>query len=171
MDNQGIEARTLLYFENLCDRDWIECISSESIHCFCGQADDFARVQKRYRLHPLAGGNDFCFHFGTRWAITASVCFFRNASNFLRAPSWETARMLTASSAAPPAPAIITRNPLSAALRAKSAVASGLRCAERILCSLGTASSSRSWTEWRMVSQSDVLPMTTATNAEDFDIA
>src|SRR6266513_5928966 len=73
--------------------------------------------------------------------------------------------------AAPPAPAIITRIPRSAALRAKSVVASGLRCAERILCSLGTASSSRSWTEWRIVSQSDALPMTTATNAGDFDLA
>src|SRR6266513_6103854 len=100
MEKQGNEARTLLYFENLCDRDWIECISSESIHCFCGQADDFARLQKCYRLHPLAGGNDFCFHFGTRWASTASVCFFRNTSSFLRTPSSETARMLTASSAA-----------------------------------------------------------------------
>src|SRR5438034_5284170 len=73
--------------------------------------------------------------------------------------------------AAPPAPAIITRIPRSAALRAKSVVASGLRWAERILCSLGTASSSRSWTEWRIVSQSDALPMTTATNAGDFDLA
>src|SRR5213082_1467717 len=100
MDNQGIEARAFFCFENLCDRDRIDCVSSESIHCFCRQADHFASAQERYRLHPLAGGNDFCFHFGTRWAITASVCFFRNASSFLRTPSSETARILTASSPA-----------------------------------------------------------------------
>src|SRR5947208_15421019 len=100
MDDQGVEARAFFCFENLCDRDRIECVSSESIHCFCRQADHFASAQERYRLQPLAGGNDFCFHFGTRWASTASVCFFRNASNFLRASSSETARMLTASSAA-----------------------------------------------------------------------
>src|SRR5437667_1132961 len=65
---------------------------------------------------------------------------------------------------------MITRNPRSAAFRAKSAVASGVRCAERTLCSLGTPSSSSSSTEWRIVSQSDLLPMITATSAEDFDL-
>src|SRR5207244_11007689 len=65
---------------------------------------------------------------------------------------------------------MITRNPRSAAFRAKSAVASGVRCAERTLCSLGTPSSSSSATEWRIVSQSDLLPMITATSAEDFDL-
>src|SRR5207248_8591074 len=73
--------------------------------------------------------------------------------------------------AAPSPPVIITRVHRLAGLRAKSVVPSGLRCAERILCSLGTPSSSRSWTEWRIVSQSDALPMTTATNAGDFDFA
>ena len=66
VDNQRIEARALLCFENLCYCDRIECVSSEAVNCFCRQADDFARMQKRYRLRALEGGNDFRFHFGTR---------------------------------------------------------------------------------------------------------
>src|SRR5205807_7061068 len=50
-----------------------------------------------------------------------------------------------------------------AALRANSAVASGVRWAERTRDSLGTPSSSSVSTAWRIVSQSDLLPITTAT--------
>src|SRR5437667_11171133 len=49
-------------------------------------------------------------------------------------------------------------------------VASGVRWAERTWDSLGTPSSSSISAEWRIVSQSDLLPMTIATSAlEDFD--
>jgi len=75
--------------------------------------------------------------------------------------------MTPARCAAPPAPAMITRNPRSAALRANSAVASGVRWAESTRDSLGTPRSSSVWTAWRIVSQSDLLPITTAT--KDFD--
>src|SRR5687768_1907938 len=61
----------------------------------------------------------------------------------------------------------MTRRPRSAALRAKSAVASGVRWAERTWDSLAMPRLSRVSTQWRMVSQSEALPMMTATS-EDF---
>src|SRR6267378_797676 len=73
------------------------------------------------------------------------------------------AAITPAKCAAPPAPAIITRSPRSPALRANSAVASGVRWAESTRDSLGTPSSLRVSTAWRIVSQSDLLPITTAT--------
>src|SRR5947209_18178658 len=57
----------------------------------------------------------------------------------------------------------MTRSPRPAAFRAKSAVASGERCAERTCDSLGTPNSLSVSTAWRIVSQSDLLPITTAT--------
>src|SRR5207249_11886433 len=59
--------------------------------------------------------------------------------------------------------AMITRNPRSAALRANSAVASGVRWAESTRDSFGTPRWSSVSTAWRIVSQSDLLPITTAT--------
>ena len=60
MDNQRIKMRAPFCFENLryCDR--IERVSREAVHCFRGQADDFARAQKRYYFCALTGGSDFC---------------------------------------------------------------------------------------------------------------
>src|SRR5438270_9880037 len=63
---------------------------------------------------------------------------------------------------------MITRSPRSDALRAKSVVCSGVRCAERTCASLATPSESRVSTACRIVSQSDLLPITTATKADDF---
>src|SRR5438445_13511403 len=70
--------------------------------------------------------------------------------------------MTPAKCAAPPAPAMITRNPRSAALRANSAVASGVRWAESTRDSLGTPRWSSVSTAWRIVSQSELLRITTA---------
>ena len=67
--------------------------------------------------------------------------------------------------AAPPAPAMITCTPRSAASRANFAIRSGVRCAETIRCSLGTPSRSSSATQCCIVSQSEALPITTLTRA------
>src|SRR6266513_4914900 len=77
------------------------------------------------------------------------------------------AAITPAKCAAPPAPAIITRIPRPAALRAKSVVASGVRCAERTCASLGTRSPSSVSTQWRIISQPDELPIRVATSGED----
>src|SRR5439155_1537355 len=61
------------------------------------------------------------------------------------------AAITPAKCAAPPAPAMMTRSPRSAALRANSAVASGVRCAESTRDSLGRPSSSSISTACRIV--------------------
>src|SRR5437588_7925281 len=63
---------------------------------------------------------------------------------------------------------MMTRSPRSAAVRANSAIISGVRWAETILCSLGTPRLSSNSTACRIVSQSEALPMTTATSAPEF---
>ena len=66
--------------------------------------------------------------------------------------------------AAPPAPAMITSMPRPSAAAAYSAVSAGVRWAERTRHSCGTPNRSRVSSAWRMVSQSDLLPMMTATS-------
>src|SRR5690348_9103701 len=75
--------------------------------------------------------------------------------------------MTPAKWAAPPAPAMITRTPRSDAVRANSAVASGVRCADNTRASLGTPSSSSVSAAFRIVSQSDLLPIIIATSGFD----
>ncbi len=71
--------------------------------------------------------------------------------------------------AAPPAPAMMTCNPRAAAPVANSVSSAGVRCAETIRFSCGMWNFSRISTAQRIVSQSDLLPMTTATRgASDF---
>src|SRR4029450_4496254 len=65
---------------------------------------------------------------------------------------------------------MMTRKPRSAPFRAKSAVASGVRCAERTRCSLAMPNSLSVSTQWRIVSQSDLLPIMTATSGFDLII-
>src|SRR2546427_5199803 len=66
--------------------------------------------------------------------------------------------------AAPPAPAMITRMPRPAALRAYSAVRSGERCAEVTAISYAMPNSSRALPASRMISRSESLPMTIETS-------
>src|SRR5690606_12805194 len=67
--------------------------------------------------------------------------------------------------AAPPAPAMITLKPSSAAPWAKAKSRSGVRWAETIRASYATSSWSSAAAAQRMVGQSDWLPMTIATGA------
>ena len=66
--------------------------------------------------------------------------------------------------AAPPAPAMITSRPRCSAVDAYWAVNCGVRWAERILTSCGTPNWFRMSLACRIVSQSDLLPIMTATN-------
>src|SRR6478672_10201018 len=74
------------------------------------------------------------------------------------------AAITPAKCAAPPAPAMITRIPWLAALRAKSAVRSGERCAEVTSISYAMPNSSRALPASRMISRSESLPMTIETS-------
>ena len=65
--------------------------------------------------------------------------------------------------AAPPAPAMMTWMPRPAASLANEAMRSGVRWAETMRDSRGIPKLSNSSTACRMVSQSDLLPITTAT--------
>ena len=65
--------------------------------------------------------------------------------------------------AAPPAPAMITFNPRSAAVDAYSNSRSGVRCADTTRVSYRTSRSSSVSTVTRMVSQSERDPMMTPT--------
>jgi hypothetical protein len=65
--------------------------------------------------------------------------------------------------AAPPAPATITSKPRSSAVEAYSTAHAGVRWAETIWHSWGTSNRASVSAAWRMVSQSDLLPMTTPT--------
>ena len=67
--------------------------------------------------------------------------------------------------AAPPAPAMMTLNPAARAPLAKATMRSGVRCAETMRASYSTSSSSSVSAAWRMVAQSDWLPMMIATGA------
>ena len=66
--------------------------------------------------------------------------------------------------AAPPAPAITTRTPRPAAAVANSASNAGVRWADTTRHSRGTPNSASVASACRIVAQSDVLPITTATN-------
>src|SRR4051812_23543004 len=66
--------------------------------------------------------------------------------------------------AAPPAPAMITCSPRSAAVDAYSAIHAGVRCAETTWHSCGIPNSVRIASAWLIVSQSDLLPMMTPTS-------
>src|SRR5436190_14323235 len=70
--------------------------------------------------------------------------------------------------AAPPAPAMITSSPRSAALSAYSKSQSGVRCAETTFDSNGTASASSCAAACCIVSQSDCEPMMMPTSGLDF---
>src|SRR3979411_2984262 len=65
--------------------------------------------------------------------------------------------------AAPPAPAIMILKPAVLAPLAKANNRSGVRCAETMCFSLATPRAVRVSAAWRMVSQSDWLPMMMAT--------
>src|SRR5712672_2036534 len=65
--------------------------------------------------------------------------------------------------AAPPAPAMITCRPRSAAVDAYSAIHAGVRCADTTWHSCGIPNSVRIASAWLIVSQSDLLPMITPT--------
>src|SRR3982074_129437 len=67
--------------------------------------------------------------------------------------------------AAPPAPAMMTLKPAALAPLAKATSRSGVRCADTIRFSLLTPSAASVSAAWRMVSQSDWLPMMMATAA------
>ena len=66
--------------------------------------------------------------------------------------------------AAPPAPAMITSRPRSTAVVAYSAIHAGVRCADTIADSCGTLNRVSTSSAWRIVSQSDWLPMMTPTS-------
>src|SRR5580693_1021391 len=68
--------------------------------------------------------------------------------------------------AAPPAPAMMILKPAVLAPLAKANSRSGVRCAETIRLSHPTPSAVRVSAAWRMVSQSDWLPMMMATGAD-----
>jgi hypothetical protein len=65
--------------------------------------------------------------------------------------------------AAPPAPAMMIWNPSALAPLANAYNRSGVRCAETMRASLAMSSAVRVAAAWRMVSQSDWLPMMMAT--------
>src|ERR1700730_16293929 len=67
--------------------------------------------------------------------------------------------------AAPPAPAIMILKPAALAPLAKANNRSGVRCAETMCFSLATPRAASVSAAWRMVSQSDWLPMMIATGA------
>ena len=67
------------------------------------------------------------------------------------------------SAAAPPAPAMITLRPRSAASRPYSIIATGVRCAEITRTSYATPKSSSTSAAARMVGQSESLPMISPT--------
>ena len=66
--------------------------------------------------------------------------------------------------AAPPAPAMITSRPRPSAPLAYSAIHAGVRCADTMAHSWGTPRRVSISSAWRIVSQSDLLPMMTATS-------
>jgi hypothetical protein len=66
--------------------------------------------------------------------------------------------------AAPPAPAIITSTPRHSACLANSKSKSGVRCAETTRVSCATPKSFKTSDAFRIVSQSDVLPIIIATS-------
>src|SRR5919199_4685895 len=66
--------------------------------------------------------------------------------------------------AAPPAPAITTRSPRSAAVRAYSSIASGVRCADTTRTSYATANSSIASAAACITGQSESEPMMTPTS-------
>ncbi len=72
--------------------------------------------------------------------------------------------------AAPPAPAITTLKPSALAPLAKATSRSGVRWAETIRASWPTPSASSVAAAWRIVAQSDWLPMITATGVLPFGI-
>src|SRR5271165_3472891 len=61
--------------------------------------------------------------------------------------------------AAPPAPAMITCRPRLSADSAYSTIHCGVRCADTIFVSCGTPNCVSVSAAWRIVSQSDLLPM------------
>ena len=67
--------------------------------------------------------------------------------------------------AAPPAPAMMTCRPRRSDSAANCAINSGARCAETMRHSWGTPKRVSISSAWRIVSQSDLLPMMTATKA------
>ena len=71
--------------------------------------------------------------------------------------------------AAPPAPAMITCSPRSAAVDAYSVIQAGVRCAETTWHSCGIPNSVRIASAWAIVSQSDLLPMITPTSGRFSD--
>src|SRR5436190_18162735 len=68
--------------------------------------------------------------------------------------------------AAPPAPAMITSMPRPAAAHAYSAISVGVRCADTTRFSCGTPKRVSISSASRIVSQSDLLPMITATSSD-----
>ena len=66
--------------------------------------------------------------------------------------------------AAPPAPAMITRSPRSAAVRPYSIISLGIRCAETTSTSYGTPNSASASAAASITGQSESLPMTTPTS-------
>ena len=68
--------------------------------------------------------------------------------------------------APPPAPAIATLKPAAFAPLAKATSRSGVRWAETMRASWGTPSASSVSAAWRMVAQSDWLPMMMATGGD-----
>ena len=72
--------------------------------------------------------------------------------------------------AAPPAPAMMTSSPRPSASAAYSASQRGVRWAETIRHSWGTSNCSRTSLTCCMVSQSDLLPMTTPTRGLEEDV-
>src|SRR5947209_7353387 len=77
------------------------------------------------------------------------------------------AATIPARCAAPPAPAMITSRPRPSASEANSAIQRGVRCAETTRHSYGTPNRFSTSAACRIVSQSDVLPMMTATKGKD----
>ena len=66
--------------------------------------------------------------------------------------------------AAPPAPAMITSSPRASAVGGVLAIQSGVRWAETTRHSCGTPNRVSISSAWRIVSQSDLLPMMTPTS-------
>ena len=73
--------------------------------------------------------------------------------------------------AAPPAPATITSSPRPSASFAYEAIRSGVRWAETTRRSCGTPKRSRVSAAWRIVSQSEALPITTPTRGSGISVS
>ena len=96
------------------------------------------------------------------WTMERSESTPRNTRDSTGTPSTGStvfAAAIPGRCAAPPAPAIITFSPRDSADSQYSNNKSGVRCAETTRFSYATFSSSSFSAAWRIVSQSDLLPM------------